>query len=184
MNNESYVVISDVNGTPTKVFLNILVGDEAFIKHELADLAKVKIIPTIENKTYLEGRFFPYNQINIEDKPLSKDIELTTIGFPLGLGATGERFSPLTYRTFVAAPAISLPRFDSASVCDFIILELPSTGGYSGGPMFDLGYIISGMMSQTKQDTVLHGIVHGTISDQTGGKLAAITPCKYLKNWL
>jgi hypothetical protein len=50
--------------------------------------------------------------------------------------------------------------------------------------MFDLGYLISGGMTTQKENTILHGIVHGTISDPTGGKLAAITPCKYLDGWL
>lgn len=184
INNQTYALLSDSNGTPTKIQLSTLLGGATFTSHPTADLAKAKILVTKDNAQHLQTRCYPFNQIDIGSNPLSKDVELTTIGFPLGLGATGAKFSPLSYRSYVAAPVITLPRFDNNVLCDFIILELPSIGGYSGGPMFDLGYIISGFMTQNKGDTKLHGIVHGTISDPTGGKLAAITPCKYLSGWL
>ena len=184
INDKTYVILSDTDGVPTKVALNTLLGSSSFVLHGQADLAKAKIILTKDNIPYMEKRCFPYSQINLSENPISKDIELTTIGFPLGLGSTGAKFSPLTFRTYVAAPLITLSRFDNKIPSDFIILELPSTGGYSGGPVFDLGYLISGAMTTTKEKTLLHGIVHGTINDETGGKLAAITPCKYLNEWL
>lgn len=184
MNAQAYAILSDIKGVPTKVLLSDLLGGSSFTNHPQVDLAKAKINLTTKNGPYLTGRCFPYEQIDISNNPISKDIELTTIGFPLGLGAVGAKFSPLTYRTYVASPVITLPRFDNKEPSDFIILELPSIGGYSGGPTFDLGYIITGSMTSTKENTILHGIVHGTIPDQTGGKLAAITPCKYLNGWL
>lgn len=183
LNAKSYAILSDSNGVPIRVLIGILLGGSSFINHPQADLAVAKIKKTIVNTQYLNGRCFPYDQIDISNNIISKDTELTTIGFPLGLGAVGAKFSPLTYRTYVASPVITLPRFDNNIQSDFIILELPVIGGYSGGPTFDLGYVISGAMTTTKEKTILHGIVHGTISDQTGGKLAAITPCKYLNGW-
>ncbi len=184
INKNAYIILSDLAGLPTKVSMDVLLGGSTFESHPEADLAKAKILLSATNAPYLSQRCFPYKQINIGSDLISKDLELTTIGFPLGLGVTGSRFSPLTFRTYVAAPIITLPRFDNKTPSDFIILELPSTGGYSGGPMFDLGYLISGAMTTQKEHTILHGIVHGTISDPTGGKLAAITPCKYLEGWL
>lgn len=184
INPKSFVILSDNNGVPTKIMLTELLGGSNFEKHPIADLSKAKINLNSTNSHYLNGRCFPYEQIDLSEDFISKDVELTTIGFPLGLGALGSRFSPLTFRSYVAAPAITLPRFDNGNNTDFIILELPSIGGYSGGPTFDLGYVISGGLTSTKEFTKLHGIVHGTINDQTGGKLAAITPCKYFKNWI
>lgn len=180
----AYAILSDLKGVPIRILLSDLLGGSSFINHASADIAKAKINITQTNIQYINERCFPYEQIDISNNPISKDLELTTIGFPLGLGAIGAKFSPLTYRTFVASPVITLPRFDNQVPSDFIILELPSIGGYSGGPTFDLGYVISGGMTTTKENTILHGIVHGTITDQTGGKLAAITPCKYLNGWL
>lgn len=184
INEQVYIILSNQDGTPQKVLAKDLLGATTFDTHPQADLAKIKITITPSNTAYLQGRCFPYTQIDISDNLISKDIELTAIGFPSGLGSIGTKFSPLTFRTFVSGQVISLPRFDDQVVCDFIVLELPAAGGYSGGPIFDLGYVISGAMTTTKDKTILHGIVHGTISDQTGGKFAAITPCKYLKGWL
>jgi hypothetical protein len=59
-------------------------------------------------------------------------------------------------------------------------MENPSVGGYSGGPVFDLGYEIIGCAMTTKEMTQMHGIIHGTMSDNTGGKIALVTPMYYL----
>jgi len=75
-----------------------------------------------------------------------------------------------------------LIRFDTKTPSDFFTLENPSVGGYSGGPVFDLGYIIVGAMTTNTGPTICHGIMHGTISDTTGGKIAAVTPCSYVKD--
>lgn len=185
LNCQSYVVLSDLNGLSTKVSLKLLIGDSTFTSHPAADLAKVQINLNSENKAYLHNRCFPYSQIETNKVVLSKDVELTSVGFPLGLGVAGSRFSPLTFRSYVSSPLITLARFDTGTPCDYIILESPSIrGGYSGGPLFDLGYVIHGGVHTSKEHTILYGIIHGTISDQTGGKLAAITPSFYLKNWL
>jgi hypothetical protein len=184
INENSYAILSNGQGTPQKIGLMRLLGKETFHNHPSADLAKVEIAVTPENQKILQKRCFPYGQIDLSAKSLSKELQLTSIGFPMGLGVTGGKFTPLTFRTYVSSPSISLARFDTKTPCDFIILETPAIGGYSGGPLFDLGYFISGAMRSSSGKTVLHGIVHGTISDKTGGKLAAITPSKYLKDWL
>ena len=181
INLKSYVVCSDSSGSPINILLTNLIGTNTFIHHPQADLAKVQLMYNPNN--ILEKRCFPFEQINITNDLISKDVELTSIGFPLGLGSGGAKFSPLTYRTYVASPAISMTRADKKIISDFIILELPSIGGYSGGPTFDLGYMIVGAMQTVKDKTILHGVIHGTISDETGGKLAAVTPCKYLDKW-
>jgi len=181
---QSYVLLSNASGAPQKVMLSELLGGATFVTHAQADLAKAQITVTLQNKQWLENRCFPHDHIDMSANLLSKDVELTIVGFPNGLGANGSKFTPLTFRTYVAGQAITLPRADNGSACDFVVLEQPAMGGYSGGPLFDLGYMITGAMRTTKEKTLLHGIVHGTISDNTGGKLAAITPSKYLNGWL
>jgi len=184
INPQSVVVLSDDKGNPQSVSLSIILGGSTFVHHTTADIAKAEIQVNVSNKPLLQNRSFPYTQIETNPVNLSKDLQLTSVGFPLGLGALGSKFSPLTFRTFVSSPKITFPRFDNKVLCDFIILEQPSIGGYSGGPLFELGYIISGAMTSTTGPTKLHGIVHGTITDSTGGKLAAITPTSYLNGWL
>ena len=99
INAQTYVLLSDANGTPTRVDLSALLGGATFVNHPIADLAKVQINVTANNQTYIKNRCFPYQQIETNTITLSKDLELTSIGFPLGLGSTGNTFSPLTFRT-------------------------------------------------------------------------------------
>ena len=77
---------------------------------------------------------------------------------------------------------MTLPRADTGNLSDFFCLENPSVGGYSGCPVFDLGYSTNGLMTMTKEKTWCHGIMHGTMSDNTGGKIALVTPAFYLKD--
>ncbi|EKD87965.1 MAG: hypothetical protein ACD_35C00117G0001, partial [uncultured bacterium] len=181
-NAQTAVIFCDDSGRCNRMLLTEFTNT-AWVHHPVADLAYIKIILTPTNQQHLNNRFFPYNQINLQRQPISRDSELTSIGFPLGLGAVGS-FSPLSFRTFVASSFITLNRFDNHQPADFIILENPSIGGYSGGPIFDLGYIISGIMSQNTGDTICHGFMHGTISDETGGKLGALTPAFYIDGWI
>lgn len=184
INLNTYIIVSDNKNTPLKIPINTMLQGGIFENHPLADLAKARIYLNIYNSHLLLKRFFPFDHIEITDNLVSKDTELTTVGFPLGLGAEGQKFTPLTFRTYPAASIISLKRFDNEIINDFIILESPSVGGYSGGPVFDLGYTVNRGSTTYSEKTILHGIVHGTINDDTGGKLAAITPAKYLKDWL
>jgi hypothetical protein len=131
----------------------------------------------------LEGRFLSYDQFHLDKTPVSRDFELTSVGFPNGLGAQG-MFSPLTYRSYASSAFITMNRADTNTPCDFFMLENPSMGGYSGCPVFDLGYMVVGAMTTTKEKTMCYGIMHGTVSDKTGGKLAAVTPAHYLRDLL
>ena len=127
------------------------------------------------------NRCYPVDHINLANAPASRDDELTIIGFPKGLGISG-KFSPLTFRSYASSSILTLNRFDTRTPSDFFCLENPSVGGYSGGPVFDLGYQIMGALTTTKEKTIMHGIVHGTMTDDTGGKIALITPMYYLND--
>ena len=96
-------------------------------------------------------------------------------------GAIG-KFSPFTFRSHASSSKITLYRADTNTPAVFICLESPSVGGYSGGPIFDLGMVHIGMMTSSQGPTRLIGIMHGTISDQTGGKIALFSPASFLKD--
>jgi hypothetical protein len=97
----------------------------------------------------------------------------------LGLGAEPV-FSPLTKATYAASGFLKLPRFDNGSKTTFCILEDPSIGGYSGGPVVDISLFKFGGLQLVESDTRVVGLIHGTISDPTGGKLAAVTPSYFI----
>ncbi len=149
--------------------------------HPVADMAVLELNIS-KHREVFQNRFFPYDHINDKEVCASRDDELTVIGFPNGLGVQG-KFSPLTFRSYASSSFMSLYRADKRDVLsDFFCLENPSVGGYSGAPILDLGYMVLGCATSTKEKTIMHGIMHGTMSDETGGKLALITPMYYIKD--
>jgi hypothetical protein len=182
-NRNTTVVISDALGNATSIALVRFNNALAWKHHPVADISALPIAITPDIEALVKGRFLPFDHFHTQRTHISRDIELTCVGFPHGLGATG-MFSPLTYRSFVSSALVSLNRFDTGAPCEFFLLENPSVGGYSGGPIFDLGVMIVGSMTITKDATRCLGLMHGTISDQTGGKLAAVTPAYYLQGFI
>ena len=178
-NETTQVVISDSKGNATLLKLTDFNPTLSWRHHATADVSvlPIKMSPSIQ--PHLTQRFLPFDHFHVERTPVSRDFELTSVGFPHGLGADG-MFSPLTYRSHASSAFITLNRFDTKRPSVFFLLENPSIGGYSGCPVFDLGYMIVGAMTTTKDKTRCYGIMHGTISDDTGGKLAAVTPAFYL----
>lgn len=182
MDKTAYIILQGTNNFPVKIELSKLANPIEWEDHPEADLSVLKLNPEPSIlKNHLQDRFIPYEMVDTSKNAIPRDTQLTIIGFPLGLGATGH-FSPLTYRTFPSSGLITLNRADTKTSQTFIILENPSIGGYSGGPVYDLSIIKSGNITMTGGGTKLHGFIHGTISDETGGKLTAITPAYYLKD--
>ena len=99
------------------------------------------------------------------------------MGYPLGLGATGY-VSPLSIETKAASGFITLNRSDNGNPATFILLQDPSIGGLSGGPVFDTGknFFPGGRQMTVREGISVVGIIHGVISDKSGGKFAAVVP--------
>ena len=180
---ETKLLICDANNNANEYQIPFFAGNNGWEHHAEADVSKVAIQFTQQNQAVLQNRFFPAEQMRAEPGSVSRDDELTAIGFPLGLGGFG-KFAPLTFRTFAASPEITLARADTGTPSDFIALEKSAIGGYSGGPVFDLGVRLLGQgMQVNSAQTTLHGITHGTIGDQNG-RMGLVTPTSYLAPWL
>jgi len=182
-NEYTYIAIADDNSNCTTVTLKELNINLEWEYHSIADLAIIKITVNNNNIQFLRNRALPFDHFNTTMECVSRDFELTSVGFPNGLGIE-DKFSPLTYRSFASSSFLTLNRADTNTPSDFFCLENPSVGGYSGCPVFDLGFYTNGTMTITKDKTICHGITHGTMIDLTGGKIALITPAFYLLNFM
>jgi len=183
MDLKSDVVLQGIDNKPIRLYLFNLAMSINWQYHEKADLAILKLDPSEQiKKEYLQSRFIPYGTLELEKKPIPRNIQLTILGFPLGFGVE-EYFSPLTFRTYPSSGLITTQRGDTKTLQTFILLEDPSVGGYSGGPVFDLGIMQTGNITMNTGKTKLYGIVHGTFPDSTGGKMAAITPSFYIQDF-
>jgi S1-C subfamily serine protease len=129
--------------------------------------------------TNVLGQGLPFEMLSSRPNPPSRDIPLTVFGYPLGLGGEGY-VSPIARETKAASGFITLPRFDTKARCTFIILQDPSVGGFSGGPVFDTGlnFFAGGRAIAIRDGVSLVGLMHGTLSDKTGGKFAAVVPAE------
>ena len=172
------VYFSGKNGT-IKQLLKDIKHNNPIINHQNADVSAIEINIAVFNSLTADCVIYP---TSIIDKPkvanLSRDSELTSIGFPNGLGIS-LKFEPLTFRSYAASNIIKNVSIDGGYVSDVFFLENAGCGGYSGCPVIDLGYRVDGLMTQTS-NTFIYGIMHGTMSDATGGKMAVVTPAYYI----
>lgn len=159
-------------------------GPQPWVFHDHADVAVLRLQPVPELMPYLKGHFLPRENLLSTLEAPSRERPLVTLGFPLGLGVR-DRFSPISRESKAASGLLTLPRADRKGESVFFLLDSPSIGGFSGAPVFHLpgaysaggGLVISGRLECV-------GLVHGTISDDTGGKLAAIVPAQFISEAL
>lgn len=108
------------------------------------------------------------------------ELPLVVVGFPLGLGVQS-KFSPLRRETHASSGLIDLPRADTKQSATFFVLQDPSIGGYSGAPVFIVeAHRFGNKILKGFDANSCIGIIHGTVSDATGGKLGLVTPAKYV----
>lgn len=151
-----------------------------WLDHSEADISLIEITPRNQSQI---NRFstssFPISQIPDEAKSISKEVDIMSFGYPI-IESLNRHFSPLIFRSKFSSGYITLKRSDTKTLCTFQLLENPSVQGYSGGPIFvDIwgGSAFLAMESGTR----LVGIMHGTYFDNTGGKLAMVTPSYYIR---
>lgn len=162
----------------------------AWVLHGGADVAVLSLAGPPEVMKVLSARALqPPHLINKLEAP-SRERTLTTLGFPLGLGgiALGPdgRISPLSRESHAASGLLTLARFDTKKPSTFFVLDNPSIGGFSGAPVFMLsGTVVSqGGIGFTPPVSFCMGLVHGTIGDSTGGKMAAVVPVVFITETL
>jgi hypothetical protein len=180
------LVVKGANDLPVVVQISKLVPSTglAWRHHQEADLAAFEVVPQDQSVlTVLQQRFLPLEFFSAKEAAPSRDLHLTSIGFPLGLGIHGH-FSPLTFESKASSGLLTLPRADTQTPQTFFALANPSVGGYSGCPVIDLSIITVGAMTTTGSGTCVYGVMHGTISDNTGGKIAMVTPSFYVHQLL
>lgn len=178
-NDNTNVSMSGKSNNVIDLPLKHLKSSKNVINHPSADISAIEINIQIFNGLNSDVVIYPVNLIdkNKIDK-ISRDEELTSIGFPNGFGV-GTMFEPLSFRSFPASNIIKDVTLNNGYLSDIFFMENASCGGYSGCPVLDLGYRVTGLMTQT-YPTHIYGVMHGTMSDNTGGKMAVVTPAYYI----
>lgn len=160
-----------------------------WVIHPTADVAVLPIQPNSELQKVLCSRALsPIIFISKIEAP-PRERPLTVIGFPLGLGVlftgTEGKISAITKETRAASGLLTLPRADTKKPSEFFVLDSPSVGGFSGAPVFIMPATFStGAALSFSNKTLFVGLVHGTVSDETGGKFALIVPSAFVTQTL
>lgn len=175
------VIISFPKWRPLTFSLSFFGTPSSWKHHLVADISILPVKTTENILALLKNRCFPVDHFDFGIRPVSRDRELTCVGFPLGLGTSNE-FSPFSFRSFASSSFLKMKRFDNKMPCDFFCLENPCIRGYSGCPVLDLGGSSNSTKASATNKTVCHGIMHGTATDEKGGSFAMVTPSFYLRN--
>lgn len=179
----SSITVAAGAGRPFTFPLQSLVPKSAVLEwavHPQADVAVLQINPAPDFlRNHLAGHFMPSSWLEPAKEAPLRAIVLTVLGFPLQLGVS-QYFSPISRETKAASGLLELPRFDTKVISTFFVTQDPSVGGFSGAPVFDTRLPYStenvGLSVQLGAEPRIVGLVHGTLSDNTGGKFGAIVP--------
>lgn len=180
MDSISQVVFSIGNDKPLIKDFKKLTLDRniTWYVHDTADIALIEL--KIPDDTLLENRYiklaFPINQIYSGTVLPSRSSDITFFGYPV-IDLELEHFSALTFTAYLCSGLITQKRGDTKKKSTFFYLNTPSIEGCSGSGVF---YSVSKEMYIGGDKTILIGIMHGTYSDSTGGKMAAVTPSFYI----
>ena len=179
MRSDAKVVFRVAGDKPGIIDLLVLTKTHtlSWINHPIADLSLVELAAV---NTDIEQRLnqwaFPSYLIYGGKEAASKDVDITFLGYPL-VDLQLEHFSPLIFTSHLASGLITQTRADTKTKCTFFYLDLPSMQGCSGSGVY---FSVRKAVFIGGDKTILLGVVHGTTGDNTGGKLAAITPSYYI----
>jgi hypothetical protein len=142
-----------------------------YLRH--ADVAAVCIPkPPVQ----LRRHFLPGHLLVADRAAPAATLELTAIGFPLGL-TSEKHFAPLAKTSHAASQILRFCGEEIGDPGDFFLLDQPSMGGYSGAPLFVPAQV---QLTDAGQVTVVAprcvGLISRTISDETRGQFAAVVP--------
>jgi hypothetical protein len=173
-------VIRVKDDRPQELTFSQLTGENeplAWRVHPKADVAVLRLKLANNITSLLAGHALLRENMLQELRAPSRDIPLSIIGFPRGIGVQ-DRFSPVLKESKAASGLLNLPAVSEASM---FLSQDPITQGFSGSPVFQLpSAYSSGSGIVFSKNFACVGLAKGTISDETGGKLGVVIPAKYI----
>jgi len=149
--------------------------------HAVADVALIELdLGSSPLKATIEERAFPAELIHSGKDLPKRDVDLTFLGYPI-VDMQMEHFSPLVFTAYLSSGLITQERGDTKTKSNFFYLNVPSIQGCSGSGVF---FSVKKSFYMAGKTTLMIGVMHGTFRDNTGGKLAAVTPSFYVLDLL
>lgn len=145
--------------------------------HPNADIA---IHPFGISRDNTEIKYIDENLFASDSDEIPIGSKVVILGYPLSLGINDYGVSPLCKNTEIGSWITTINIPGSNPNLKFILLDDSLAQGYSGSPVFTYPEPQIGANNKVK----LIGIVSGTLSDETGGKITLIVPTSYLREIL
>lgn len=181
----STVTLMTLDGDPTVISLADFAGQDSlqWLTSSEADVAILRLTPQDDATSgRITSRALPISCLRTDRSSILRSIPLTVIGYP-GVLVVEEPFSPICRTSTAASNLVVLRGGGNRERSTFFILDDPSIAGLSGAPVFDTGQPYSakdiGIVLANRPITVV-GLIHGTILDDTGGKLATVVPAFFI----
>ncbi len=175
------LVLSREDQNPFELTLKELVDPKyvngsrfSWLRHPNADVAILPLMFKIQDLC------LPYELLFNRLEPPLRQRDLIVYGYPFGLGV-GKKVSPISKRYSPASGLIDLARFDNGKPSTFFLIDDPSVGGLSGGPVIAMPQVIEyndGSNIHVNGYFIL-GLVHGTIN-KDGGGYGAVVPASFI----
>lgn len=147
--------------------------DIGWVNHSYADVSVCPLpIRSVEALKAIQNRAFPLSSLVDGTNIPSRDINLTMLGFPLGLGAQ-DKIIPFSRDTKIAHGWLH----DASGY--YFLLQDPTVSGYSGGPLIECSEANPSRIGAATGGARCWGFVSGNLPDDTGGKMCRITPAFY-----
>jgi hypothetical protein len=146
-----------------------------------ADVAAVRLrtLPAT-----LRGRCLSADLLRGRRPAPSCGLDLLVMGFPFGLYSE-TRFVPLVKHSHAASGILRLRGEEMGGPADFFLLDQPTAGGFSGGPVFVAAQVeVSGPGQVANVAPACVGLVSQTISDEKGAQFAAVAPISAVRRAL
>lgn len=163
---------------------NAFVNKSDWNFHNNADIAAIEIKPKKIDK-YLDFHLKKYSidishfDLNL-NFPMLRSSNVICYGFIL-VDLSNNNYSPESITANFATIGPKMTKMENY-LSYFYFLQLPSIQGLSGGPVFEGGQIGSSNVTHNLMRCI--GIMSGTHSDNTGGKISLVTPAYYMKDIL
>lgn len=150
-------------------------GATSWVFHEAADVAALRLTVGGDLRLHVFSR----QMVLTSEVAPQRDRPIWVFGFPRGLGSA--TLQPVSQQ-YSRASEIERAKSDEFPVlADYYFLDRPSVQGYSGAPLFVVpGQFARGAGIVFRRDCALVGLMAGTLSDNTGGKLAAVVPPRFV----
>lgn len=171
----SKAVFNDINHSFKVYDLTEMQGKDSveWTFHPNADVA---VLPIYFNTRIVWNNsqiWIPSSAISSKLEAPARYSDVLSYGFPANIQAQ-RKFAPISIASHVGSGLLDLNNFSNHNLETFFLLDVPSIPGLSGGPVF----LTPTLYNDGKFS--LAGLMHGVISDQTGGKFAAIVPSEFI----